>query len=167
MNTLPVLWKLVLALFLPFATMSAAFTEQPSTAAFAGSYKLVSITDADLAPIAIPDGSDFKLTLKPAADFTTSGTYDLQLALGNRLGGRLTLTDEDEATPDSGSKQAVRIGPIRSTMMMPPPEIFKLEMALSDILPDAQTIELQPGQGGSGALLVLQGAKGKLVCEQV
>jgi hypothetical protein len=64
-------------------------------------------------------------------------------------------------------KRKIRIGPVRSTMMMPEESVFLLEVAMTDILPEMSTIELVTNEEDGTALLVLEGPKGKLVCEKV
>ena len=45
-------------------------------------------------------------------------------------------------------------------MMMPPPEVFRVENALSDILPHATTISLSDNK------LTLEGSGGKIVAQK-
>jgi hypothetical protein len=94
-----------------------------------------------MASINLPAGS-FLLTLQPSKDFWRSGTYDMSLALGNRLGGRITVAVPMESDGLSPGKRKIRIGPVRSTMMMPEESVFRLEVAMTDILPEMSTIEL-------------------------
>lgn len=166
------LWKALLILLLPFTTMatSEAFPTSQTTPApepmFAGSWKLVEVFDERMASINLPTG-DFVLSLEPSKDFWRSGTYDMGVALGNRLGGRLTVAVPMESNGFSPGKRKVRIGPIRSTMMMPEESVFRLEIAMTDILPEMSTIEIVIREEGATAILVLEGPKGKVVCEKV
>jgi hypothetical protein len=167
MNNRP-LWKLLFALLVPFATMSAALAVETTDAIkepmFQGSYKIIEVLDADMAAIIMPAG-EFRLTLEATKDFWRSGNYDMHLALGNRMGGKLTVAVPQEGDGLKATERKVRIGPVRSTMMMPPEAVFRLEMALTDSLPGMETIELHADE--TPPKLVLQGSKGKLVCEQV
>jgi hypothetical protein len=161
--------KALLILFLPFATMATSISVEtsntmPAEPMFAGSWKLAEVFDDRMASINLPEG-DFLFTLQPSKDFWRSGTYDMSLALGNRLGGRITVAVPMESDGLSPGKRKIRIGPVRSTMMMPEESVFRLEVAMTDILPEMSTIELKEEDGT--ALLVLEGPKGKLVCEKV
>jgi hypothetical protein len=164
------LWKTLLVLFLPFVTMATSLPVETSNTMpvepmFAGSWKLTKVFDDSMAPINLPGGK-FVLDLEPSKDFWRSGTYDMSLALGNRLGGRITVAVPMESDGLSPGKRKIRIGPVRSTMMMPEESVFRLEVAMTDILPEMSTIELVTNEDGT-ALLVLEGPKGKLVCEKV
>jgi hypothetical protein len=159
------LWKALLTLFLPIAIIATS-TTMPAEPMFAGSWRLAEVFDDRMASINLPEGS-FLLTLQPKDDFWSSGTYDLGLALGNRLGGRMTVAVPMESDGLSPGKRNIKIGPVRSTMMMPEESVFRLEVALTDILPEMSTIELVINQQDETTLLVFEGPKGKLVCEKV
>jgi hypothetical protein len=139
------LYTLFITLFLPLSVMATALYE--------GSWELQEAFDTEMAHIHIPDGS-FRLQLY--ADSGDDNIYDFDLKVGNQLGGRLAIIGETET--ETG--HTVKIGPIRSTMMMPPEPLFKLETALSALLPSMNTIKLQ------GDTLTLEGTKGKLVCQR-
>jgi hypothetical protein len=165
------LWKTLLLLFLPFTTMANSFPVDisqtvPVEPMFAGSWKLSEVFDDRMAPINLP-GDSFLMSLQPTKDYWRSGTYDMSLALGNRLGGRITVAVPMESDGLSPLKRRIRIGPVRSTMMMPEESVFLLEVAMTDILPEMSTIELVTNEEDGTALLVLEGPKGKLVCEKV
>jgi hypothetical protein len=146
--------KSLLILFLPFATMADA------EGTFSGSWKMAQVFDNNLDSINLPAG-DFILTLQPSKDFERAGIYDMSLALTNRLGGRMTVIESDDLGP---RKSNIQIGPIRSTMMMPEQSIFRLEVSLTDIMPDMNTVELVINDVDNTAQLVFEGPKGKLVC---
>jgi hypothetical protein len=168
------LWKVLLVFFLPFASMATSKTvttsknlrPEPQEPMFAGSWKLTSVFDDEMAPIIVPEG-DFRLTLEPSKDFWRSGNYDMGLKIGNRLGGRMTALVRKETDGLGGEKRNIRIGPVRSTMMMPEASVFRLEVALTDILPAAATAELVIQEAEGTTLLVLEGPKGKLICEKL
>jgi hypothetical protein len=90
----------------------------------------------------------------------------LNVKLGNRLGGRMTVSVPMESDGLSAGQRKVRIGPVRSTMMMPEESVFRLEVSLTDILPDMTMVELVMNADETSSL-VLTGPKGKLVCEKL
>jgi heat shock protein HslJ len=114
---------------------------------FNGDYKIVEVLDAEGNSINIPsEGSDrFNLHMES----TTGNAYQFGLQVGNSLGGRMTIDGEQ-----------VTIGQMRSTMMMPPPEVYKLEMALSSMFPKMTSISLVDGT------LTLEGSGGKAVFQK-
>jgi hypothetical protein len=160
------LWNALFTLFLSFATMATSQTvPMPAEPMFAGTYKMAQVFDDNMAAINMPAG-DFVLSLKPAKDFSSSGTYDLNVKLGNRLGGRMTVSAPTESDGLSAGKRKIKIGPVRSTMMMPEESIFRLEVSMTDILPDMTTVELVTNADDTTSM-VFEGTKGKLVCEKL
>jgi hypothetical protein len=156
----------LLILCLPFATMVTSQTvPMPAEPMFAGSWTMAQVFDDSMAPINVPAG-DFVLSLHPTKDFWRSGAYDLNVKLGNRLGGRMTVSVPMESDGLSAGQRKVRIGPVRSTMMMPEESVFRLEVSLTDILPDMTMAELVMNADETSSL-VLTGPKGKLVCEKL
>lgn len=100
---------------------------------YTGTYNLVSIYDRSASQeINIPTGT-FTLTVQPAgrlADPANSlDPYDLRMRIGNILGTGINVTHSN--TID----QIVDMASIFSTRMLPPPEIFDVEIAIKYILP--------------------------------
>jgi hypothetical protein len=118
---------------------------------YEGVYSLTKVLDANMGEIPIPSG-DFKVRMQAGK---VANQYDMGVKLGNMMGSSVTVTDSDVS-----NKDAVTISGMRSTMMMPPENIFKVEVALSDILPAANLIHLEDNDN----LLVIEGPKGTVQC---
>jgi len=109
---------------------------------FCGQYKLAQILDEAGNSIDIPVREDgFTLTIE---SLSSASEYRLGLKIGNVLGGSFKV-DENQISS---------FGPIMSTMMMPPPEIYQLERTLNSMLPESQVIQLSDGK------LTFEGPKG-------
>lgn len=128
------------------AILSVFLTSTMAVSNYEGVYRLTKVLDVDMIEIPIPEG-DFTIRMKPG---NVANQYDLGIKLGNSMGTVVTVSDSDD-----GEKDAVAIGGVRSTMMMPPEKVFKLEVALSDMLPAATLIHLEDDN-----LLVIEGPKG-------
>lgn len=115
---------------------------------YEGLYFLTKVFDEKLGEIPIPAG-DFILRMDPSK--TDVNQYNLGIKLGNSMGASAKVSELDD---ESSSEDAITIGGVRSTMMMPPPEIFRVETAMSDLLPAATTIALESD------VLTLKSSKG-------
>jgi heat shock protein HslJ len=78
--------------------------------------------------------------------------YDMGIKVGNSMGGSATVTPSTNQSEDD----KIAIGRLRSTMMMPPPELYRVEVTLSDLLPSATNIQIQEDNG----LLTIKGPEG-------
>jgi META domain len=115
---------------------------------YEGSYRLTKVIDENMGEIPIPTG-DFIFRMNPSnAD---ANQYNLGIKLGNSMGASATVSDLDN---ENSSEDTISIRGVRSTMMMPPPEIFRIETAMSDLLPSVTTINLE------NDVLTLKGSKG-------
>lgn len=130
--------SLLLLLVSPFVALSMLLD---------GKYLLQSLYDDHGAALSIPDGA---FTLSIEHDANEKGRYNFGLKIGNNMGGSMTVDDEG----------GVKIGPMRSTMMMPPPAIYALETELNKIMPALTTVALE------GQKLTLDGSKGKGIFEK-
>ena len=124
-----------------------------SAAMYEGDYLLTELYNENHVAVAIPSDQDFRLSLV-SDDVTNqqgsmSSSYSFRIKIGNSMGASMTVTDE--------SNTSVKFGPVVATRMMPPPELFKVENGLFQVLPEASSIKLNDG------VLTLEGAKGGVV----
>jgi len=137
-----------------------------------GDWKLVELYDDQNQPVEIPDASPsssdrdgfvLHLTKKQGDDGDDDNedgtTLSLFTKIGNSMGGIILLVD-DNANGDN--EQTIKVGPLRSTMMMPPPQIFALEQYLTKYLSTMDTLKLND----DGDELVMLGS-GRIVCQNV
>ena len=80
--------------------------------------------------------------------------YDIGIKIGNSMGGSATITP---STCDNPEYDEITMSGLRSTMMMPPPELYRIEMALSDLLPSVTNIQIK-----DDSVLTIQGPKGRI-----
>jgi hypothetical protein len=146
-----------LLLFL-WAIVSLAGTAMAAPAPWLeGTYDLVRVTDSDDHEVTWPrEDQTFTLRLTPVPD--DPDTYRLHVKIGNNMGCGVHVHTATTDDPRSG-QATVTLEPVHSTMMMPPEELFKLEMVLSRVLPQITSIELDAAQ----QRLTLRGAQGTLV----
>jgi META domain len=116
---------------------------------FEGIYHLSKLLDADKGEIPVPR-SDFKIQMQPGKE---SNQFMFRIKIGNSMGASVTVSDSND-----GNTRAVSITALRSTRMMPPKELFRVECALSDILPAANLIHLEDN------VLIIEGPKGEMQC---
>eukprot|EP00529_Nitzschia_sp_RCC80_P036119 CAMPEP_0113456290 /NCGR_PEP_ID=MMETSP0014_2-20120614/8811_1 /TAXON_ID=2857 /ORGANISM="Nitzschia sp." /LENGTH=163 /DNA_ID=CAMNT_0000347739 /DNA_START=119 /DNA_END=610 /DNA_ORIENTATION=+ /assembly_acc=CAM_ASM_000159 len=156
------------------AMMMMAATTTTTTASLTpdevmGDWKLVELFDDQNEPVEIPDapsddGFVLHLTEKQGAgdgdnDDDDGKTLSLYTKIGNNMGGIMLLVDDET---NSNNEQTIKVGPLRSTMMMPPPQIFALETYLTKYLSTMDTLKLND----DGDELVLLGT-GRIVCQNV
>mmetsp|Transcript_72800 Transcript_72800/g.109828 ORF Transcript_72800/g.109828 Transcript_72800/m.109828 type:complete len:139 (+) Transcript_72800:53-469(+) len=84
-----------------------------ATSPFVGEWNLVEVHDENDAIVTIPDGS-FVMRVEEGKD---EKSLKFNFKIGNRLRGNIQIQDDGSVT----------VGPIMSTMMMPPEPIWKLE----------------------------------------
>lgn len=99
-------------------------------ARYDGVFKLLEAWDENSLAVDIP--GDFNLVLQSEDE----SHYNLSLRIGNSLGARMAV-ETNPSGPDG-----VDVGPIMSTMKMPPENIFKLEQFMTSALEKATTIQL-------------------------
>ena len=137
--------KLALSAFLIADTMAV-------NSNYEGLYKLTSLYDTETGEVALPE-KEITVRFQPGNDHQ----YALGIKVGNSMGSTVTLSDSSE--PD---RDAVSVGPVRSTMMMPPQDQFAVEKVLSRILPAMEFLHLENGND----LLVMEGSKGSMRCSR-
>jgi hypothetical protein len=125
---------------------------------YEGVYRLTKVLDANMEEVPVPNG-DFTVRMQPGAQ---ANQYNVNIKLGNLMGASATVSDltTSDGTVDNVQKDAIAISGVRSTMMMPFKELYKVEMALSTILPAAKLIHLET----EDTLLVIEGPKGTIQC---
>jgi len=114
---------------------------------YAGTYTITQLYDSELGQVALP--KEFKLRMQPAEN----NHYNLSMKLGNSMGGTVVVSESTEVGRD-----AVSAGPMRSTMMMPPPDIYNVEKAVNKIIPAVEFIYID------GNVVVFEGPKGSMRC---
>jgi hypothetical protein len=124
---------------------------------YEGLYRLSQLFDDEMGEIPLPD-KEFKVKMEPDAKAGVPNSYNMGLLLGNSMGGSVIVSESDV-----DGKDAVKIGSLRSTMMMPPEDVFTIEMALRDTLPASTLIHLERND----ELLVIEGPKGKMICTRL
>jgi hypothetical protein len=128
--------------------MTPSVAAKPSS--FVGTWKLDQLYDGTDAPVAVPTSKDFILSLTPSGD-GSADHYQLSIQIGNSLSSLVQVTDP------TASSTAIHIKFVRSTMMMPPQELFTLEMFLTDAFPKMETITLEE------PVLTMKGPAAKIV----
>jgi hypothetical protein len=113
---------------------------------YEGKYLLSEVFDSRDEPVLLPLGR-FDLEVSSAGSESDPGRHKFSLHLGNYFGGSFVV--------DQNDPKQVKVGPMRSTMMMPPQDVYALENALNKILPACTTIDLQ------GDKLELRGSEGR------
>jgi META domain len=128
--------------------------EATAVGLYDGLYILTSIVDLEIgSEIPIPNDSECTIRMQ----HSTTGDvnqYDIGVKVGNSMGGSATVTPSLES--DTNNKAGISISGLRSTMMMPPPELYRIEVALSYLLPNAETIEIKEN------ILTIKGSRGSV-----
>jgi len=145
-----------LSFFLLLVAVAAA-----ATGTYDGAYDLTAAFDENGASIDVPRKErPFTLQLSSKKDSSNDDeveeAYDMTVRIGNTLGGTLEIMKSDPR---------VRVGPMRSTMMMPPPDVWELERHVTAMLPATTEIRLEKDDDNN-EILTLSGAKGSLVFER-
>lgn len=130
-------------------TLPTAVSKQGKTDGMVDEWKLVEAVNESGTAVTFPENHDIVLHL----DTPNETQYQLSLRVGNTL--------RCSATKDKGD--SVKVGPIMSTMMEPPPELREIETFLSSSLPSVTSIDLK-----EASVLVLSGSSSqmKLVFER-
>lgn len=123
-----------------------------SAQSYDGLYRLTKIVDTTIGEVPIPNDGIYTIQMRPATSSDIFNQYNIGIKVGNSMGGSATITP----TSNYDNKDEVSIGGLRSTMMMPPPELYRIEVALSDLLPSATTIKLEDD------VLTIKGSKGSV-----
>lgn len=126
-----------------------------------GTYRLTRIEAVDFGgEINIPDDREFSLRIKAIGTTDTKEEelqYDLNVKIGNSLGALISVTP---ASDDGGEQDTVSVSNVISTRMMPPPELYTIERALSAILPAAEKIHYNVDT----SMLQIEGRSGSIQC---
>lgn len=121
---------------------------------YTGRWQIVETYDEDLQPVELPEGS-FYMELKD--DDSEDDALVAFMKIGNSMRSKITFS----GTSESGD--AIAVGGLMSTMMMPPEPLFRFETYLSNTLPKMTTVEKQTA--GDTTQLVFSGT-GKIVCKE-
>jgi len=120
---------------------------------YEGSYKLTQLYDSETGEVPIP--KEFVVRFRPGP---AANRYQVGFKIGNSMGGTVIVSESSE-----DSRDAVKVGPVRSTMMMPAADVYEVEKALTKMLPDMEFIRLE----NSDDLLVMEGPKGSMRCARL
>jgi hypothetical protein len=103
-------------------------------AQYDGMFKLTEVEDANRSPVSIPSSAKPFMMIRSEDDTH----YMLSLRLGNSMRASMNIIRAET----EGEHDGVQVGPIMSTMMMPPEDIFKLEQFMSKEMPKMTKIFL-------------------------
>lgn len=138
-----------------FFLLSTLVLTMADKASFVGKWKLIEAYDEEFQLVTLPEG-DYVFDLKD--EDSQSDNLVAYIKIGNNM--RSTITFLDEA--DQGDN--ITVGGLRSTMMMPPEPLFRLESFLSNSLPKMNLVQKETADNGT--LMVFTGM-GKIVCTLV
>ena len=121
---------------------------------YIGLYRFTKIVDTTEGEVPIPnDDGSTTCTLQISTGNNNLNQYDIGIKIGNSMGGSATITP---TTNQGIIDDVITIGGLRSTMMMPPPELYRIEVALSKLLPSATNIQIED------FVLTIVGSKGSV-----
>jgi META domain len=145
----PSIFVLLIQVLLPRAAQSIMFS--------GGKYSLSEVFDAKEEPVQLPVGR-FDLQVAPverdgAETESETVRYRYNLKIGNMLGGSFEMTRT--------TNELAKMGPMRSTMMMPPQELYALENRLNKMFPAVTELDLEEGK------LVFKGSEGSIVFKEL
>jgi heat shock protein HslJ len=135
------------------SSSSSSMAATVSTHHYEGLYRLTHIVDTTVGEVPIPSDGTYTIQMRPST--TGLNQYDIGIKIGNSMGGSATITPS--TTTNQDMEDAITIGGLRSTMMMPPPELYRIEVALSDLLPSATSIQIE-----NDIVLTIKGSKGSV-----
>jgi hypothetical protein len=116
-------------------------------AVYEGKYFLLEVFDGQDEPVQLPIGR-FDMQVSRVESETEADRYRFSLKVGNVLGGGFEV--------DQADNTQIKFGPIRSTMMMPPKEVYDLEIKLAKMLPASTSLQTQ------GDTLEFKGVEGRV-----
>merc|ERR1712157_71978 len=100
------------------------------------------ITDGSGSMVNIPSPGNFAAQISEMdGDEDGKALYSFGIKIGNNL--RTSVTMITSVENNDSQEKTIEVGPVMSTMMMPPRELFDLEMFLSDALPKSDRLELK------------------------
>jgi hypothetical protein len=133
-----------LTFLLFFITLNFAMAVSP----FVGTWKLVETYDEDMHQVDLPGGS-FSFKIKETEE---SNRLMLAIKVGNQMSAPIFLEGDGESSP-----QSISFKGMRSTMMMPAENLFKLETYLTNTLPKMDSMSIE------NEILTFNG-EGKIIC---
>ena len=119
---------------------------------YEGLYQLTNLYDSETGQVTLPERV---ITVRFQPGQPGTHEYAVGIKVGNSMGCTATVSESSEEDRD-----AVSMGPVRSTMIMPPPEQYAVEKALSKMLPKMEYIHLEEAD----ERLVLEGSGGTMQC---
>lgn len=139
----------LLSLFLTFLhhlplTMASSELSSP----FIGSWTLLQVLEDSTTAFALPEGKEFVMNLQasPNTDEDGNEMLGLSLQIGNSLHSSMSLWNEEEDDDDDDDETqhqvAIRMGFVMSTKMLSPEPLNSLEILLSKVLPNLDTMKV-------------------------
>jgi hypothetical protein len=119
---------------------------------YIGTYRLSAVYNEAQESVVLPS-MDYTFDIKKNETSTSSNAYSFGITLGNLFDGSFIVTSSVDNTPDS-----VTFNSLSSTKMLPPDDVFAVEVALAAALNDATSI-----QWNDTSILEIGGEKGKIV----
>lgn len=148
-NIFTKLLTLILALF----GGNTRTTETSISSSYVGTYRLTAVYNKKQESILLPS-PDYSFDIKDDETTKSSNDYSFGITLGNVMGAGFTVIPNEES---SNQSDAVTFSPLFSTKMMPPKDVFALEIALGDALNNTTSIELNDEN-----FIIISGENGKV-----
>ena len=101
-----------------------------------GRYQIIKCADATMGEIPLPK-KNYVISLRRSS-VDDDQKYQLGIEIGNDMGAPVEIT----ATNPDSSEDNISVGLLISTYMMPLPDVYKVEVAVGDIIENATTISL-------------------------
>jgi hypothetical protein len=139
---------------------------------FLGDWKLERLlVGAEPSALPLPDPHNMVATIKQQAT-TTAVVLDVSLKIGNIMSCPITLVSDDHDSDNTACTSTpttvnVTVGGVRSTRMMPPPELRRVELELSQGLPTMTNMKLIDDDDDDNVSLVLSGPTMELYLHRI
>ena len=110
----------------------------------------------------IPIPGNYTATLLPAGNDNLK--LDVNIQVFNSM--MTTINFNGATMTESGAIADVTFDPVKSTMMMPEPDVYKVEMAIGEILPTVDSVFIEMLQDPMTVTITLEGSGGTIVVAQ-
>eukprot|EP00980_Cylindrotheca_fusiformis_P012188 scaffold2962_cov126-Cylindrotheca_fusiformis.AAC.4 len=130
---------------------STSSSSSLSSSPFVGEWHLVELIDAKTGNTLPLPNQIMTVKLQSISETELS----LGIKVGNSMGSTITLVDTTTAT-----SAEIKVGPVVSTKMMPPQELWDVEQFLTKTLETVNKMEISNQEDN----LVLEGDRGSIIC---
>jgi hypothetical protein len=145
---------------LPLFLMQLALAFGMTTSNYEGSYHLAAVYNKDNMGIELPS-LEYTIRLQKKRHEDDSDIYSMEMRIGNSIGAQLAVMDiVDEPS-------TVTVGGLVSTRMLPSPEIYQVETAISDVLKGTSTTIRFKNEADSTQHLIIEGSNGAMECKRI